>query len=240
MIHIPKEKRTKLDEKSQEVIFMGYDKNGYRFFDEKSKEIIIRKEADLLEINNDAENRNTEETCLVVDNSDLCTNDGEFDNKINGKTIIPNTYEEAMTSMNADKWKAAMNDEYQSLIENETWILEHLPQGRELVKCKWVYAIKENANGDVIRYKARLVAKGFSQIPGIDYQETFAPVVRYTSIRILLAIAASRNLQISQLDAVTAFLNGNLYEEIYMEQPKHYRDGTNRCCKLKKALYGLK
>lgn len=133
-----------------------------------------------------------------------------------------------------------MDEEYNSLIENETWTLECLPKGKEVVKTKWVFNIKENATGEPIRYKARLVAKGYSQIEGIDYQETFSPVVRYTSIRILLSYAAHLNLKVTQMDTVTAFLNGYLDEEIYIEQPEGYNDGTGKCCKLIKAIYGLK
>lgn len=101
-----------------------------------------------------------------------------------------------------------------------------LPEGRKPIKCRWVYAVKRDQDGKVVRQKARLVAKGFSQEQGIDYNETFAPVVKYTSIRMLLAIAAHDGLKVTQMDAVTAFLNGKLEEEIWMEQPCHYKDGT--------------
>lgn len=133
-----------------------------------------------------------------------------------------------------------MDDEYNSLLENNTWVLEDLPKGKEAVKTKWVYATKQNDLGEFIRYKARLVAKGYSQIEGIDYQETFAPVVRYQSIRLLLSYAAYHKLKITRMDAVTAFLNGKLKEEIYNCQPEGYDDGTGRYCKLIKALYGVK
>lgn len=125
-------------------------------------------------------------------------------------------------------------------MENNTWILTNIPKEKRAIKCKWVYATKEDINGEITKFKARLVAKGFSQIEGIDYQETFAPVVRYSSIRMLLAIAAHYNLEIAQMDAVTAFLNGKLEEEIYMEQPLHFDDKSGRYCKLIKSIYGLK
>lgn len=153
---------------------------------------------------------------------------------------VPKTYEEAMTDRNAEDWKKAMDSEYNSLMENETWKLTNLPVGKKAIKNKWVFVTKKDNDGNIIRYKARLVAKGYSQIEGIDYRETFAPVVRYTSIRFLLSMAARLDLKISQMDAVTAFLNGELEEEVYMEQPKGYEDKSQKCCKLIKSIYGLK
>lgn len=133
-----------------------------------------------------------------------------------------------------------MTEELDALSKNDTWKLTNLPAGKSAIKCRWVYKLKRNADGKIARYKARLVVKGYSQKQGIDYHETFAPVVRYTTIRFLLAIATKFNLGIQQMDAVTAFLNGELKEDIYMEQPSGFQDGTNRVCKLKKSLYGLK
>lgn len=133
-----------------------------------------------------------------------------------------------------------MHDEFDSLIENETWTLVELPPGKIPIKCKWVFKTKLDANGNVFKHKARLVGKGCSQKHGIDYTETFAPVVRYTSIRFLIALAAKLNLHIHQMDAVTAYLNGELKEEIYMNQPERFNDSSGRVCKLKKSLYGLK
>lgn len=152
----------------------------------------------------------------------------------------PNTVKEAMERNDRKKWHQAMHDEYLSLMENGTWSLSELPPGKSAIKCKWVFKTKRDTSGKVIRHKARLVVKGFSQKPGIDYQETFAPVVRYGSIRYLIALAAKFDLDIQQMDAVTAFLNGQLKEEIYMEQPESFNDGSNRVCKLHKSLYGLK
>lgn len=152
----------------------------------------------------------------------------------------PTTYEEVLKRSDKNQWLNAMKSEYQSLIENSTWDLVQLPPNRKTIKSKWVYKLKKDAAGNISKYKARFVAKGCSQKYGIDYQETYSPVVRYTTVRYLIALAVKHDLQIDQLDAVTAFLQGDLSEDIYMEQPQAFDDGSGRICKLKKSIYGLK
>lgn len=152
----------------------------------------------------------------------------------------PETVKEAIASKYNKEWKEAMQSEYQSLMQNKTWQLVNLPDHAKAIKCKWVFKIKSGDDGKINRFKARLVAKGCCQKQGIDYQETYSPVVRYSSIRYLMAIAAQFHLTIYQMDAVTAFLQGDLKEEVYMEQPEVYNDGTNRVCMLRKSMYGLK
>lgn len=152
----------------------------------------------------------------------------------------PITPNDAMSSHNADEWKKAMQSELMSLDENRTWELVELPPGRSAIKTKWVFKTKRGDDGSVQRYKARLVAKGCSQTYGVDYTETYSPVVRYTSLRLLIAIAAQRRLNIDQMDAITAYLQGDLDEEIYTQQPDEFDDGSGRVCRLKKAMYGLK
>lgn len=152
----------------------------------------------------------------------------------------PMTVRQAMDSEHSHSWNVAMKSEFDSLQKNKTWQLVELPEGKSPVHCKWVFRSKRDIHGNVIRYKARLVAKGFTQIEGIDYHDTFSPVVRYSSIRFLMAIAAKFDLEIRQLDVETAFLHGELEEEIFMTQPENFEDGTNRYCKLLKSLYGLK
>ena len=107
-----------------------------------------------------------------------------------------------------------MDSEYQSLMENGTWQLVPPPADRKLVSCKWLLRKKLNADGSISRYKARLVARGFSQVPGMDYNETFSPVLRITSFRALLATAAQFRLLVHQMDVRTAFLHSDLHEEI--------------------------
>ena len=149
----------------------------------------------------------------------------------------PSTYAEAMRSAEAEEWKAACQYEIDALAKNGTWVLMDLPPGRKAVKSKWVFKLK--ADG---RYRARLVAKGFTQIPGLDFDETFSPVARFESLRMLLALAALEDWHIHQMDVKSAFLNGELEEEIYMEQPQGFviAGQEAQVCRLKKAIYGLK
>ncbi|KAG3058279.1 hypothetical protein PI125_g25257 [Phytophthora idaei] len=155
---------------------------------------------------------------------------------------MPTTFKSAMESSNAAKWKEACDSEMESLRKNGTWILVPLPKGRKAIGNRWVFRIKENQDGEIERFKARLVAKGFSQKYGIDYDETFAPVAKFTSIRTLLSLAAKYNLTVHQMDVKTAFLNGLLDEDIYMAQPDGYTDEEHPdyVCQLKRSLYGLK
>lgn len=150
----------------------------------------------------------------------------------------PMTYTEAMTSGDSSKWKNAIKDELKSLKANETWEFVDKPKNRKVIGCKWVFKVKTSNNKH--RYKARLVAKGYSQQAGIDYTETFSPVVRYDSVRTMMAIAAVFDMEMTQFDVKTAFLNGELQEEIYMQVPEGVECENGQVCRLKKSLYGLK
>ena len=130
---------------------------------------------------------------------------------------VPNSYREAMNSEDSDKWLAASQEEFDGLTEMGVWKLVDRPSDHKTVKCRWTYVLK--ANG---RYKARLVAKGYTQVHGIDYEETFSPVARYKSIRYLLAHAALLDWEIEAMDVKLAYLHGVLDEEIYMEQPEGF------------------
>ena len=145
----------------------------------------------------------------------------------------PKTIQEALNSEYSEQWKAAADSEYQSLIENKTWNLEEPPVDRSVIGCKWIFKVKYGSQGQVEHFKGRLVAKGYSQKYGIDFDETFSPVVRFDSIRALLAFAIQKRMLIHQMDVVSAFLHGDLEEVIYMEQPEGYVIPG-------KALYGLK
>ena len=154
----------------------------------------------------------------------------------------PRTVKEALESPDKSKWKEALDVEYKSLVDYNTWELVEPPKGQNIVDSKWVFKVKYNADGSIERYKARLVAKGFTQKAGIDFEETFSPVVRYTSIRTLLAIVNQLDLELHQMDVSTAFLNGKMKEDIYMSQPEGYiQEGKeNMVCKLNRSIYGLK
>ncbi|KAI0991222.1 hypothetical protein K3495_g16965 [Podosphaera aphanis] len=137
--------------------------------------------------------------------------------------LEPKTYNSAKLSPNWDQWNSAFEAEMSSLQENKVWDIVPRPIGRKVVGGKWVCKIKRDSHGEIERFKARYVAKGFSQIQGLDYDETFAPVVRFDSLRLLLAISAAKKWKPRQLDIKTAFLYGILNEEIYMELPEGYR-----------------
>ncbi|KAF5452401.1 hypothetical protein F2P56_027402 [Juglans regia] len=134
-----------------------------------------------------------------------------------------------------------MASELHTLEENSTWTLEPLPLGKKHIDCKWVFKTKLRADGTVERHKARLVAKGYTQVEGIDYHETFAPVAKMTTVRYVLTVAAAKHWIIHQMDVHNAFLHGDLDEEVYMTPPPGYcLKGETRVCRLQKSLYGLK
>jgi len=154
-------------------------------------------------------------------------------------TTTPTSLSEALSDK---KWKQAMDATMEALEKNSTWNLVALPNGKKLVGCKWVYTITYKADGSIERYKARLVAKGFTQTYGVDYMETFAPVAKMNTVRMILSLAANYDWNLQQFDVKNSFLHGKIEEEIYMELPPRYggKTTTNTVCKLKKALYGLK
>jgi histone deacetylase 1/2 len=135
-----------------------------------------------------------------------------------------------------------MDVEYNALMKNNTWHLVPPIKGRNIIDSKWVFKIKRKADGTLDKYKARLVAKGYKQRYGIDYEDTFSPVIKMPTIRAILSIAVSKGWSLRQLDVQNAFLHGVLEEEVYIKQPPGYEDKTRPgyVCKLDKALYGVK
>jgi hypothetical protein len=135
-----------------------------------------------------------------------------------------------------------MTEEYQSIMKNEVWEIVPRSKNKDGVSHRWLFKIKHAVDGSIEKYKARFVARGFSQKEGIDYEETFAPVARYTSIRTIIALAAKMKWKLHQMDVKTTFLNGVIEEEVYIEQPQGFEveDRKSHVCRLKKALYGLK
>jgi hypothetical protein len=152
----------------------------------------------------------------------------------------PRNFREAQSRSDWPAWKISMDEEMDAQLKCNTWELVPLPAGKNLIDCRWVYKTKLKADGSLDRHKSRLCAKGYTQIHGVDFEETFAPVVKFPSMRVLLSIAASRDMELHQMDVKCAFLNGVLDEEIYMRPPEGYQVPDNLVCRLKKAIYGLK
>lgn len=307
MVHTPKQRRSKWDAKSKQMLFVGYGGNqkGFRCFDSDKKVVVVSRDvvfldpgfakvSDTVEINLDEtnsepnivssksvftkneippihnENTSNESADEVYDQDvkDESDDNSIVDNTDETETYQPHTrvrkaperygfatstarepilpdpdpvsVQDALQRHDRSEWRKAMEEEMDAMETNDTWVLTQLPSGRNPLKSKWVFKIKYDSNGNVSRYKARLVAKGCSQKLGIDYAETFSPVVRYTSIRCLIALAAKWKMNIDQMDAVTAFLQGDLEEEIYVQQPEGFDDNSGRVCKLNKSMYGLK
>jgi transposase InsO family protein len=156
-------------------------------------------------------------------------------------TADPRNYKQAMKGDDAEKWQEAANAEYNTLLQNGTWELVELPPGAKAIGSGWVFRVKRNADGSIERYKARVVAKGYSQRPGIDFSEVFAPTFRPATLRLILALAALEDMELRSIDVSAAFTNGDLDEWLYMLQPEGFHQGgPNVVCRLRKSLYGLK
>ncbi|RVW27457.1 Retrovirus-related Pol polyprotein from transposon TNT 1-94 [Vitis vinifera] len=154
----------------------------------------------------------------------------------------PESFSQAMSCKESELWYNSMKDEMSSMRCNDVWDLVELPNGVKTIGCKWVFKTKKDSLGNIERYKARLVAKGFTQKARIDYTETFSPVSKKDSLRIILPLIAHFDLELQQMDVKTTFLNGELEEEVYMKQPEGFpsSDGEQLVCKLKKSIYNLK
>ncbi|KAL6336690.1 hypothetical protein AAG906_036004 [Vitis piasezkii] len=220
-VHIPKDERSKLDAKTRPCVFIGYVED---------------------EAHDDQHDMGDVETPTQVEVDD----DVHEQSPAEAPSIFHleehESYVEAMKDENKMKWVDAMRDEMESLHENHSFELVKLPKGKRALKNRWVYRVKQEEHTSQPRYKARLVVKGFNQKKGIDFDEIFSPVVKMSSIRVVLGLAASLDLEIQQMDVKTAFLHGDLDKEIYMEQPEGFvlKGKEDYVCKLKKSLYGLK
>ncbi|UYV73291.1 hypothetical protein LAZ67_10002537 [Cordylochernes scorpioides] len=236
-VHIPKDNRKKLDKKTN---------TSENIQDNQQEQVTIYSEES---VDNTNTSSKPEESCRyplrnrIRENeqtSTSCTRAISYACYVHDQE--PLNYEDAIVGQNSKQWKLAMDDEFNSLMKNQTWTYVTLPSDRKAIACKWVYKIKQNADGSNKMFKARLVAKGYSQKPGLDYGETFFPVVKFDSIRTILSLCASLDMEMIQLDVKSAFLNGDLEEELYMEQPQGYEnpDFPNHVCSLQKSIYGLK
>nr|GEV52139.1 hypothetical protein [Tanacetum cinerariifolium] len=209
--------------RSVKCIFVGYPKEtmGYYFYFSPENKVIVAR-------NTRAPNR-------------LCLNIEVEDDEV-GDLGEPANYKATMLDPDKVIWQGAMDDEMNSMKVIKVWIVVDLPPNAKVVRNKWLYKKKTDMDGKVHTYKARLVAKGYTQTYGIDYEETFSHVTDIRAIRILMAITAYYDYEIWQMDVKTAFLNGRLDEDIYMEQPEGYVDPKypNRVCKLQRSIYSLK
>ncbi|GJW07799.1 retrovirus-related pol polyprotein from transposon TNT 1-94 [Tanacetum coccineum] len=257
-VHVLSQRRSKLDDRSEKHLFVGYDKQskGYKLYNPVTKKVVMSRDVefdeegswdwsiqeferyDFLPMTNKEETdesrepktRSLQELYGVTDEIPLLCLYADCE---------PLVFEKAMKSK---KWRQAMKEEIKSIEKNDTWELTTLPKGQKAIGVKWVYKAKKNTKGEVEKYKARLVAKGYKQKHGIDYEEVFAPVARLETIRMIIAIAAQYRWKTHQIDVKSAFLNGLLEEEVYVEQPEGYvaKCQEGKVLMLKKALYGLK
>jgi hypothetical protein len=152
--------------------------------------------------------------------------------------VEPHSYAQSQRLPEADLWHKAAEEEMEAHSKNGTWDIVKLPPGKKAIGSRWFMKIKKHADGSIECYKARFVTKGYSQRPGFDYNDTFAPTVRYSAVRAILAIAALEDLELRSVDISHAYLNGELEEEIYMQQAEGFEvGGPEYVCKLNKALY---
>jgi hypothetical protein len=154
--------------------------------------------------------------------------------------LEPATYAQAKASPHFEQWQKATDEEYESLMSNDTWEIVQLPPGAKVLGSKWVFKLKRGPTGAIERFKARFVVKGYLQEQGLDFDEVFAPTGRHASFRMLMALAAAGNWELAQIDIKTAFLNGDMDTDVYVEQPKGYEIPGGGVCRLRKTLYGLK
>ena len=165
-----------------------------------------------------------------------------MENKVVSIEDDSTNFAKAMESHDAEQWLKAMHEEMDSISKNEVWDLTELPASRKPVGCKWVLRKKYKVDGSLDKYQVRLVAKGFTQQPSLDFVDTYSPVAKFASVRIIMVVTVRLDLELHQLDVKIAFLNGDLKEEIYMDQPDGFqiKGQEGKVCRLKKSLYGLK
>jgi hypothetical protein len=203
-----------------------------------SSRIAQREQPNYAKLNNPAARR------IPVRKTNVVPQEQEQDHALitmSGQTMDdPQSLEEAKARPDWPKWKEAMEEEMDCLSKAGTWRKVPLPSNRKAIACRWVFHLKTNNDGTVVKYKARLVAKGFTQVPGIDFFNTYAPALSLDTLRTIIAMATAQKLELHHLDVKSAYLNGVLEEEIFMMQPPDYQDGTSLVCKLHKAIYGLK
>ncbi|GJZ93963.1 retrovirus-related pol polyprotein from transposon TNT 1-94 [Tanacetum coccineum] len=263
-VQIPLPKRTKLGPKTIDCVYLGPSKNSaaYRFLVYKSNvedisnnTIIESRDKQISNprkrvLDDELSQDQRDNTYKVQqDNAEPRRSKRAKVNKDFGPNYMtyivnekPQTYKATMESSEAPYWKEAIQSEIDSIVHNNTWKLVDLPLGHKPIDHKWIFKKKLRLDGTIKKYKAHLVAKGYHQKGGQYFFDTYSPVTRITSIRTLIAIATIHNLIIHQMDVKTAFLNGELHEKIYMQQPEGFvvKYPEHKICKLVKSLYSLK
>ncbi|KAG8497073.1 hypothetical protein CXB51_008352 [Gossypium anomalum] len=239
----------KLEPRSIKCVFLGYKAGvkGYKLWCPENRKVVISRYVVFdetamlpnLSLKDSSNKENQKQKYVEVDLVAYALNVAE-DIDANQE---PSNYSEAVSCEDSKKWMFAMQEEMKSLHKNKTWDLVKLPKGKKAVRCKWVFKKKERTPGvEESRYKVRLVAKGYSQIPGVDFTDVFSPVVKHSSIRALLGIVAMHDLELEQLDVKTTFLDRELEEDIYMQQPEGFivSEKEDYVYLLRKSLYSLK
>ncbi|RVX14987.1 Retrovirus-related Pol polyprotein from transposon TNT 1-94 [Vitis vinifera] len=249
--YVPQVKRDKLDKKAEPGVFIGYSNSSkaYRIFQPQNGKILVSRDVKFME---DRQWNWEESIKMKLPKVPQYFDEDIDDVPVRGIRSLSDVYErnnvavfepaEFEEAEKDDKWIEAMKEELRMIEKNDTWELVDRPQHRKVIGVKWVYRTKLNADGSVNKYKARLVVKGYSQVFGVDFSENFALVARLDTIRMLLALTAQKGWKTYQLDVKSAFLNGYLQEEIYVEQPEGFqvKGQEEKVYLLKKALYGLK
>ncbi|GJU07659.1 ribonuclease H-like domain, reverse transcriptase, RNA-dependent DNA polymerase [Tanacetum coccineum] len=263
---VPSQHLKKLDDRSTKMVYLG-NKQGskaYRLFDPTTQRVCVSRDVKFKEDETwdwkdymITPNFSTQSYYQSDNNSIQITNSPSYfdhtplrgfrtvnDLNENTEELLlaedePKNYKEASSNQ---KWIKAMKVELDSINRNNTWELTTLPKGHKAIGLKWVFKTKKDANGNIIKHKARLVAKGYIQQHGIDFEEVFAPVARMETIRLLLAIAANNKWEVHHLDVKSAFLHGDLKEEVYVTQPEGFvkRQDNGKVYRLIKSLYGLR
>ena len=259
--HIPDIKRSKLDAKARKGIFVGYatESKGYRIYDLTDSKIAISRDVTFdegaywdwnAEVKRHVDMFSEETRHDEVDIPEFDIEDTTDTDVLRTRPLVDvyescNSVTEPESYLDASKhsqWIEAMKAELEMIMKNKTWKLVDLPEGKNAIGVKWVYKTKFQPDGSIYKHKARLVVKGYSQVAGVDFGDTFAPVARHDTIKLLLAMAAQRNWKIHHLDVKSAFLNGELEEEICVRQPEGFEvvGQEEKVYRLYKALYGLK
>ncbi|KAF2360595.1 Reverse transcriptase RNA-dependent DNA polymerase [Trinorchestia longiramus] len=265
--HVPKDVGEKLDSKSKTCVLLGYGSGtkGYRLYDFNAKRVLLSRvvvfnESQFMSFEKEPSKEIECVPCSFPQEEKHEDSEGELELRrstrnraapdrfgewvcfAQDKFDVPANVEEAFHGPESKLSKAAMEEEMASMNINNVWSLVECPKNKKPIRCKWIFKNKTGPDGNVCSYKARLVAQGYARKFGVDYDGTFSPVVRFESVRAVLALAAKHNLQLHHLDVATAFLNGELSEEIYLTQPEGFvsEGNENLLCKLSKSLYGLK